>query len=83
MATPSTPPHAEHHERARGTTIWRALAGILISVFLISAMAPLSASAAPASQEAASPSGLRDQFNFLAQEHVYLVTSTLGDLLRG
>jgi hypothetical protein len=83
MATPSMHARAQHHQPARITTMWQRTAAILVSLFMVVAMAPASASAAPASQDAASPSGLRDQFNFLAQEHVYLVSATLGDLLRG
>jgi hypothetical protein len=56
---------------------------MFLGLLLALATLPGLASAAPGAQEVMSPSGLRDTLNFLGQEHVYLTTAALSDLLRG
>src|SRR3954454_21282175 len=62
---------------------WRAIVTVAIALVLALGAVPRPASAAPSFQGVMSPSGLRDTLNFLGQEHVYLTSAALDDLLRG
>lgn len=62
---------------------WRAIVTVAIALVLALGAVPRPASAAPSFQGVMSPSGLRDTLNFLGQEHVYLTSAVLDDLLRG
>jgi len=83
MSTPNFGVPALPGRPTRGISIWRAIAASAIALLLAFSTVPSSASTAPPAEEFMSPSGLRDTLNFLAQEHVYLTSATLGDLLRG
>jgi hypothetical protein len=83
MSIPSSRVEALHSGRVGRFSFWEAGSTVFLAVLLTLATLPGSASAAPSAQEVMSPSGLRDTLNFLGQEHVYLTTAALGDLLRG
>src|SRR5215204_2794903 len=76
----SRPPRARLYLRV---ATWRAIVTVAIALVLALGAVPRPASAAPSSHGAMSPSGLLDTLNFLGQEHVYLTSAALDDLLRG
>ena len=83
MSTLSSHSRPTCSQAAPGISIWRAYAAVTTAFLLVMSIVPRAVSAAPSSQDVMSPSGLRDTLNFLGQEHVYLASATLGDLLRG
>jgi hypothetical protein len=79
MPTPIVGERVLHSRRTHRISFWGAITSVLLALLLTLSTVPGSALA----EEIMSPSGLRDTLNFLGQEHVYLTSTTLGDLLRG